>query len=665
MALPLTELWSTGTTQGIATYGAYAVLEGGFNLVAGSPGLEVTSGTYNTARRTDETPNAAQFSRTVITAGQIATGTYCGPAVRCQSGANSSYHVETAGSDYYVSKCLAGVQTTLFGPISLSMAAGDVLGLEIDEVSGTTTLKVYKALAASPTSFSLHATYTDTSSPITTAGYLGIFGYGNTPGTRVIGTWTAGNLVAGPSTIVVGQVTEQDIAQPIDGVNMAQVGDLWMFGDDTGNESSFGGLKLFGGSPATAATVSVGQVSESDLAQPITARLVRTVAQVTESDSAQPIAANQVRALGQPGENDAAQPIAAQLARVLGQPAELDSAQTIAAQLVRVVAQAGESDTAQPVTARVVSTVAQAAENDSAQPIAARLVLAVAQAQESDLAQPITGRLVRTVAQALETDSAQGITLGSTGLGVAQVQESDTAQPVQGLIRTTIAQVAESDAAQPIGARLVAGVGQALEGDAAQPITARLAQSVAQVQETDQAQPFLPGGFVPVSQVGEADTAQPIGATQRRTVAQATETDAAQTFVPAISATVGQARETELAQAFVLRLLQSVGQVQELDVAGAIQEPGAPEPEQPSTGTGGIGRLVTPSYRMQPPRRKRRPGEDRQQGGTAVDLAPGPLVGTTPAAAAPAPAQPAAEVDRWRLAREQDLEFETQVLHHI
>lgn len=81
------------------------------------------------------------------------------------------------------------------------------------------------------------------------------------------------------------------------------------------------------------------------------------------------------------------------------------------------------------------------------------------------------------------------------------------------------------------------------------------------------------------------------------------------------------------------------------------------------SGSSGIGRLVTPSYRMQPPRRKRRPGEDQQQVGTAVDLAPGPLAGT--AAAAPAPVQPAAEVDRWRLAREQDLEFETKVLHLI
>lgn len=116
MALPVTDTWTTGTTQAITAYGAYAVLEGGFNLASGSPGLEITSGAYNTARRTDETPAADQYSQVVITANQISLATYCGPAVRCQSGANTSYHVETAGSDFYVSKCLAGTQTVLAGP---------------------------------------------------------------------------------------------------------------------------------------------------------------------------------------------------------------------------------------------------------------------------------------------------------------------------------------------------------------------------------------------------------------------------------------------------------------------------------------------------------------------------------------------------------------------
>lgn len=202
MALPITDTWSqsSGSTQQIAVYGAYALLEGSMQIISGSPGIEITGGTYNTARRTDETPAVAQYSEVLLTAGQISTGVYCGPAVRCQSGANSSYHVETNGSNFYLSKCLAGVQTTLAGPVTLSSsgAAGDVFRLEIEEITGTTTLRVYfKGV--------LQGTYTDTSSPITTAGFLGVFGYGNTTGTRVIGTWTAGNLAAPPSASLLYQ----------------------------------------------------------------------------------------------------------------------------------------------------------------------------------------------------------------------------------------------------------------------------------------------------------------------------------------------------------------------------------------------------------------------------------------------------------------------------
>lgn len=664
MALPVTDSWSqtSGSTQDITVYGPYAVNEGSFTVQSGANALSFGSGGYNTARRTDESPNAAQYSQIVITAAQASLGYYAGPAVRCSSSANTQYHVEANGSNFYLSKCVAGSQSSLASAVSASFAAGDVLRLEVEEVSGTTTLRVYKALAASPSSFTLLGTYTDTAGDrITAAGQLGVFGYGN--GSNIIGTWSGGNLPGGPVTIdaavetdaalpitatappTVGQAIEQDQAQHVDGVNMAQAEDLFIFGDDSGNESSMGGLKLFGGYPITSAPVSVGQAAESDSAQAITARLVQSVAQVSENDSAQSISASQ--------------------ARTLGQPVEQTTAQPIGAQLVGSLTQVSEADSAQPLTARLAVGLEQAAETDLAQPISLRLIQAVAQAEESDTAQPLAARVLRTVDQALESDSSHPMTLGSTGLGVAQVEQVDAAQPMQAIVIAAAAQAAEAEEAQPISARVVAPVDLASEGDSAQSITARITLIVAQVQESDESQQLYPGGFAPVDQAPEANSAQPIGALLRGTAAQAADNESAQQLTPGISATVGQVSELEAAQAFVMRLLQTVGQAQELDVAGSIQEPGAPEPEQPSTGTGGIGRLVTPSYRMQPPRRKRRPGEDQQQVGAAVDLAPGLLAGTAAAAPAPAPIQPAAEVDRWRLAREQDLEFETKVLHLI
>lgn len=194
MALPITDLFNqnTGSSQAIATYSAnWSVLEGGANIPTGNVSrYRTTSSGYNTCRNNTETFNADQYAKTKwIGAG----GYFMGPAVRCQSGSNSSYHVDCDGSSYYISKCVSGAQTTIDGPISMSLAAGDWVRLEVEG----TSLRVYKALAASPTSFSqVGSTYTD--SAISAAGYGGIFGYDNTDGAGFgNGEWEAGNLGGG------------------------------------------------------------------------------------------------------------------------------------------------------------------------------------------------------------------------------------------------------------------------------------------------------------------------------------------------------------------------------------------------------------------------------------------------------------------------------------
>jgi hypothetical protein len=208
MALPVTDTWSSGTTQDLAAYGAYTALEGGLEVISGSAGVRGTVGGYNTYRRNDETFDADQYSQVVMTSAWLGTGgEYGGPAVRCQNGANTSYHVDTGGSDFYLSKALAGTQSTLVGPVAISLAAGDVIRLEVTGTGGTVTLKVFKALAASPTSFTQVGTdYTDSSSPITTAGQAGVFVYNNNTSMR-LGAWEAGNLGGGGSSPVLSAAT--------------------------------------------------------------------------------------------------------------------------------------------------------------------------------------------------------------------------------------------------------------------------------------------------------------------------------------------------------------------------------------------------------------------------------------------------------------------------
>ena len=201
MALPISDSFNqnTGSTQGITTYSAnFSVLEGGMEVKCGNVGyFGGTTGTYNTTLNNSETFNADQYAQNKFTSVQISGGWYGGPAVRCQSGANSSYHVDANGSVYYLSKCLAGTQSTLAGPITFSAVAGDIIKITAEANGGNVDLKVWKALAASPTSFSqVGSTYTDSSSPITTAGYAGFFIYGSSSGDGP-GEWTADNIGGG------------------------------------------------------------------------------------------------------------------------------------------------------------------------------------------------------------------------------------------------------------------------------------------------------------------------------------------------------------------------------------------------------------------------------------------------------------------------------------
>lgn len=183
MALPVTDtfLQSTGSGQALSTYSAaWSVLEGSFNVPSGTGEVEGTGGTYNTARHNVETYNADHRARVQLVAAAISSGIYAGPAVRCQSGANTSYHVDCNGSSLYFSKCVAGTQTTLAGPISVSLAGTDWLSLKVETIDASTVrLTAYESTAAAPDTYTLLDTVDDTAGDrITTAGQTGIFIYG-------------------------------------------------------------------------------------------------------------------------------------------------------------------------------------------------------------------------------------------------------------------------------------------------------------------------------------------------------------------------------------------------------------------------------------------------------------------------------------------------------
>jgi hypothetical protein len=201
MALPATEDWvqSTGSDQDITTFDSkWTEIGGGMHVPSGVAQFEPDGGAYNTSRWNADTFNADQYSQTVITSTQISGGIYCGPAARCQSGADTSYHIDTNGGSVYLSKDVAGSPTTLAGPLGgVSFAAGDVCKLTVEGVGATVTVKVWKALAASPTTFVEQYSYDDTAGDrITTAGYAGVFAYGSSTDYGG-GAWEGGNIGGG------------------------------------------------------------------------------------------------------------------------------------------------------------------------------------------------------------------------------------------------------------------------------------------------------------------------------------------------------------------------------------------------------------------------------------------------------------------------------------
>lgn len=194
---------NTGSAQAIATYSSnWAVMVGGFTIPTGNVG-EYRSNTSNDnlARWTGPTPSGNQEAITTVTSGQQAHGNYSGPAIGLSSVAVDGYALIATGADYYVGKFTAGVEADFPGfPLSWSpaLALGDRLKLSKTVSGSTVTLKVWKALAASPTSFTqVGSDITDASSAYTTGTY-GIYGNGDAAsGGFGAGPWTGNDLSAG------------------------------------------------------------------------------------------------------------------------------------------------------------------------------------------------------------------------------------------------------------------------------------------------------------------------------------------------------------------------------------------------------------------------------------------------------------------------------------
>lgn len=216
--------------------------------------------------------------------------------------------------------------------------------------------------------------------------------------------------------------------------------------------------------------IAVGQVTETDTAQPITRVKTKAIGQATETDLAQAISKKKTKAIGLVTETDLAQPIKwAPKIRRLGQATETDVPFAITAKKTKAIGQVTETDLAQAITRLKARALAQIIETDTAQPMSSGATVAVGQATETDAAFTIRRLKTKAVGLVTETQTAFAFTHAKVkAIGLAT--ESDTALPLTANKTRTLGLPVETDAALAITARKTVAVGQATETDLALPI---------------------------------------------------------------------------------------------------------------------------------------------------------------------------------------------------
>jgi len=235
---------------------------------------------------------------------------------------------------------------------------------------------------------------------------------------------------------------------------------------------SVAGVWLYGIKAAAGTTVNLGQASETDTAQALSAAKAATLGQITETDSALALSATKAATLGQAVETDSAQPLTLAKTITLGQAVETDSAFALSISsgggTTVTLGQAAETDSAQPLAVAKAATLGQATEIDSAQPLSAAKTITLGQATEADTANALAFVKTITLGQAIETDTANALTASTPAPGVVG--------SVHGPDAALVGAVDQAGAVAEFGA--AGGHSGALSGAVDQPITVGLVGSV-------------------------------------------------------------------------------------------------------------------------------------------------------------------------------------------
>jgi hypothetical protein len=136
-------------------------------------------------------------------------------------------------------------------------------------------------------------------------------------------------------------------------------------------------------------SIPLGQVTEIDLPQALSSSKTLAVGQTTETDVAQPSAERKSRIIAQTVETDLSQPLTRSKSEAIGQATETDLSQALTRSKRRALGQTTETELAQAIT-RKAPGVGQATEVDLSRTLQRVKSLSIGQTLESDLAQPLS-----------------------------------------------------------------------------------------------------------------------------------------------------------------------------------------------------------------------------------------------------------------------------------
>lgn len=322
---------------------------------------------------------------------------------------------------------------------------------------------------------------------------------------------------------------------------------------------------------ASGQTITVNQVTETNLSQVITRVKNKLVNQIDETNLSQAITRVKQFAIAQITETDIAQSVQwAPKNRMVSQIAETDTPQQVISRKIKVVAMIEEVNVAQSVSPGKAVAITQVTEVDSPQAISIRKIMGILQVTETDLSQPVGRVKYLAIAQTLEVDSSQIVTPKKIKI-ITQVLETNLSQTITSQKIISVAQVLETNLSQSISSRKIYTILQALEVDTSQSISSRKIYTLGIISEVDLAQPISIQGAAIVRQVGEVDIAQLLGIVKIKGVGQALEIDTSQPISHLKITSIAQVLENNIAQPFTSRKIKEIIQVNEVDLAQAVE----------------------------------------------------------------------------------------------